>query len=135
MTGVQTCALPICLTTARYYTPSGRSIQATGIEPDFEVRATRQDAQTAAANPVREREREQDLRRSLRAEGTPATPAPVVTLPPLNLPASVTDRIQSQPPESWPTLDPTKPETDFQLQQGLGLIRAMVANPQRRAQR
>ena len=25
------------LTTARYYTPSGRSIQATGIEPDFEV--------------------------------------------------------------------------------------------------
>ena len=25
------------LTTARYYTPSGRSIQATGIEPDYEV--------------------------------------------------------------------------------------------------
>ena len=27
----------IRLTTARYYTPSGRSIQATGIEPDLEV--------------------------------------------------------------------------------------------------
>lgn len=27
----------IRLTTARYYTPAGRSIQATGIEPDFEV--------------------------------------------------------------------------------------------------
>ena len=26
------------LTTARYYTPSGRSIQATGIEPDVEVK-------------------------------------------------------------------------------------------------
>lgn len=26
------------LTTARYYTPSGRSIQAKGIEPDIEVR-------------------------------------------------------------------------------------------------
>ncbi len=29
------------LTTARYYTPSGRSIQATGIEPDIEVRPAR----------------------------------------------------------------------------------------------
>ena len=29
------------LTTARYYTPSGRSIQATGIEPDIEVKAAR----------------------------------------------------------------------------------------------
>ena len=126
----------IRLTTARYYTPSGRSIQATGIVPDFEVRATRQDAQaTAAAAPGREREREQDLRRSLRAEGS-ATPAPpTVTLPPLNLPASITDRVQSQPPEGWPTLDITKPETDFQLQQGLSLVRAMAANPQRRAQR
>jgi carboxyl-terminal processing protease len=125
----------IRLTTARYYTPSGRSIQATGIEPDFEVRASRQEAQTAAATPPREREREQDLRRSLRAEGA-ATPAPpTVTLPPLNLPASITERVQRQPPEGWPALDITKPETDFQLQQGLALVRAMAANPQRRAQR
>ena len=29
------------LTTARYYTPSGRSIQATGIEPDIEVQAAK----------------------------------------------------------------------------------------------
>ena len=29
------------LTTARYYTPSGRSIQATGIEPDIEVEPAR----------------------------------------------------------------------------------------------
>lgn len=29
------------LTTARYYTPSGRSIQATGIEPDIEVKPAR----------------------------------------------------------------------------------------------
>ena len=28
------------LTTARYYTPSGRSIQKTGIEPDLEVART-----------------------------------------------------------------------------------------------
>jgi len=123
----------IRLTTARYYTPSGRSIQATGIVPDFEVRATRQDAQTASAVPARDRE--QDLRRSLRAEGTTAPPPPTVTRPPLNLPASITDRVQNQPPENWATLDPTKPETDFQLQQGLSLVRALAANPPRRAAR
>lgn len=123
----------IRLTTARYYTPSGRSIQATGIEPDFEVRATRADAQTAATPPARERE--QDLRRSLRADGASTPAPPTVTLPPLNLPAAITERVQRQPPENWPALDATKPETDFQLQQGLSLVRAMAASPQRRAQR
>ncbi|HZZ35282.1 MAG TPA: S41 family peptidase, partial [Caulobacteraceae bacterium] len=36
------------LTTARYFTPSGRSIQRTGIEPDLEVAATREQAQAVA---------------------------------------------------------------------------------------
>jgi len=36
------------LTTARYYTPSGRSIQKTGIEPDMEVAETREEAQQIA---------------------------------------------------------------------------------------
>jgi carboxyl-terminal processing protease len=36
------------LTTARYYTPSGRSIQKTGIEPDLEVAATREQAELIA---------------------------------------------------------------------------------------
>jgi carboxyl-terminal processing protease len=36
------------LTTARYYTPSGRSIQKTGIEPDLEVASTREEAQQIA---------------------------------------------------------------------------------------
>lgn len=34
----------IRLTTARYYTPSGRSIQATGIDPDIEVQQQAEDA-------------------------------------------------------------------------------------------
>jgi carboxyl-terminal processing protease len=36
------------LTTARYFTPSGRSIQKTGIEPDLEVAATREQAELLA---------------------------------------------------------------------------------------
>jgi len=36
------------LTTARYYTPSGRSIQKTGIDPDLEVAQTREEAQEIA---------------------------------------------------------------------------------------
>ncbi|HEX2801363.1 MAG TPA: S41 family peptidase [Phenylobacterium sp.] len=36
------------LTTARYFTPSGRSIQKTGIQPDLEVAETRDQAQSIA---------------------------------------------------------------------------------------
>jgi carboxyl-terminal processing protease len=36
------------LTTARYYTPSGRSIQKTGIQPDLEVAESKEQAQRIA---------------------------------------------------------------------------------------
>jgi len=48
------------LTTARYYTPSGRSIQGTGIEPDIEVAQARIEAVNGP-----KRRREADLRGSL----------------------------------------------------------------------
>ncbi|NMJ40208.1 S41 family peptidase [Roseomonas sp. JC162] len=121
----------IRLTTARYYTPSGRSIQATGIEPDVEVRATREEGNQAAAA---RRDREADLRRALRNDnGGQQQAAP--PLPPLNLPAGLVERVQRDPAEGAPTFDPTKPETDHQLQQALQLLRGIAAapNPQRRA--
>ncbi|HWT09445.1 MAG TPA: S41 family peptidase [Roseomonas sp.] len=121
------------LTTARYYTPSGRSIQATGIEPDIEVLATREDQQQAAAA---RRDREADLRRALRNDNT-AQPQAAPPLPPLNLPAGLAERVVRMPAEGAPAFDPTKPETDHQLQQALGVLRGLAAapNPQRRAAR
>ncbi len=40
------------ITTARYFTPSGRSIQRTGIEPDLEVAATREQAELIATRSI-----------------------------------------------------------------------------------
>src|SRR5947199_4085989 len=83
------------LTTARYYTPSGRSIQAKGIEPDIEV-------QQAKVEVIEEgqRRREADLRGALRnpderarqaapaaAKPPAASPAPSATPAPTPTPA------------------------------------------------
>ena len=112
------------LTTARYYTPSGRSIQGLGIAPDVEVAASRTE------QPHFMPEREADLNRALRNQGgTPPTAnAPART----DLPA-IAKEIPKLPPEAFPTFDAAKPETDFQLQQALQVIRGMVQ--QRRASR
>jgi carboxyl-terminal processing protease len=63
------------LTIARYYTPSGRSIQAKGIEPDIALRFKRLDPEDAS-----EREeglfKERDLANHLEAEGELEKPAP-----------------------------------------------------------
>ena len=122
------------LTTARYYTPSGRSIQGTGIEPDIEVLATREDAQQVAAA---RRDREADLRRALTNDNNAPGHAALPPLPPLNLPAGVADQVPRMPPEGAAAFDPTKPETDFQLQQATTLLRTLAAvpAPQRRAAR
>lgn len=58
------------LTTARYYTPSGRSIQALGITPDIAI------ADGALAPGEDGRGRESDLERHLTAVGAPAEDAP-----------------------------------------------------------
>ncbi|GAC1338549.1 MAG: S41 family peptidase [Acetobacteraceae bacterium] len=112
------------LTTARYYTPSGRSIQGLGIVPDVEVAASRTE------NPHFGPEREADLNRALRNQGgasQPTAPAPRNDLP------AIAKDIPKLPPEGAPTFDLTKPETDFQLQQGMVVLHAMVQ--QRRASR
>jgi carboxyl-terminal processing protease len=105
------------LTTARYYTPSGRSIQATGIVPDVKVDETRNDPTSFGL------ERESDYNHILsNSGGTPTTPMPPRTdLPP------IAKQIPEKPPEGFPKFDAAKPdETDFQLQQAVALAQAMV---------
>ncbi len=112
------------LTTARYYTPSGRSIQGLGITPDIEVAASR--TETPHFGP----EREADLNKALRNQGgapQPATPPARSDLP------SVAKDVPKLPPEGFAAFDAAKPDTDFQLQQGLVVLRAMAV--QRRAAR
>jgi carboxyl-terminal processing protease len=59
----------IRLTTAKYYTPSGRSIQNVGITPDIEVKLpTIKDAKESNGDPVHVVVREKDLDRHLKNE-------------------------------------------------------------------
>ncbi|MGH1463857.1 MAG: S41 family peptidase [Cognatishimia sp.] len=53
------------LTTARYYTPSGRSIQALGVSPDIVVEQPRRSPQTEEEEETRSIRTEADLRGSL----------------------------------------------------------------------
>ena len=103
------------LTTARYYTPSGRSIQNLGITPDVEVRATR--AEDAGLGQVREA----SLKGTIKNTGGTATDG---SAPRNDLPAIVAS-IPKLPPENQPAYDPAKPDTDFQLQQALKVLQAM----------
>jgi carboxyl-terminal processing protease len=61
------------LTTARYYTPSGHSIQAQGIIPDIQVAQGDESAIPKLARPS-----EADLRGHLEGEAVKKTNAPVI---------------------------------------------------------
>jgi len=104
------------LTTARYYTPSGRSIQGLGIVPDILVKDSRQDPGFSI--------READLLHIIKNEGGNKTkPSARTDLP------KISAEIPDQPPTGWPDFDPTKPATDFQLQEGLRVVRSMANLP------
>jgi carboxyl-terminal processing protease len=114
----------IRLTTARYYTPSGRSIQGLGIAPDVPVQETREEEVHYLPD------READLNHALKNEGgsePTKPPAPRDDIPPQ------AKQIEQKPPVSWPKFDPANPATDYQLQQGITLVKDMSA--QRHASR
>jgi carboxyl-terminal processing protease len=106
------------LTTARYYTPSGRSIQGLGITPDVKVQETREEV--ARFGP----ERESDLNHVLKNQGGTGQ----VELPPRSDLPPMAKEVPGKPPEGFPKFDPAKPDqTDFQLQQAVVLAKAMAA--------
>ena len=85
------------MTTARYYTPSGRSIQAVGIEPDIVVELAKIES---LARP--DATREADLRGALENGNT----------------QEEKDKVENQPAEEKPR--------DYQLDRALDLIRGVA---------
>ncbi len=105
------------LTTARYYTPNGRSIQAKGIEPDIVVRDGRE---TPEGHPSL---REKDIERHLKGEGEEAPGA----RPEVETPAPKTmekDEGANGRKEGAPSLKgPKEDERDVQLERAVELLK------------
>ncbi|MGQ0531941.1 MAG: S41 family peptidase [Caulobacteraceae bacterium] len=87
------------LTTARYYTPAGRSIQGAGITPDMEVAARRVDPERLRRLGISEA----DLPNALNNDSGAQRRA-------MHVPAD-------QPPENWDA------EEDYQLSRGMDFLR------------
>lgn len=115
----------IKLTTARYYTPSGRSIQAKGIRPDFWVEETPEGDVTEQF-----RVRESDLSRHLESggggKGSSAGKPPEAS--PANGKANA--RTSDKPGQAAPTAGARPPiefgsDTDHQLRQALNHLQGL----------
>ncbi len=101
------------LTTARYYTPSGRSIQATGIVPDIEVHPA---TVTTLAAP-RFMRSEASLRGALRNDTTTETPE------------DTDEDVQSEDADAAPDADgetAEAPPEDYQLRRAVDLLQGIA---------
>jgi carboxyl-terminal processing protease len=111
------------LTTARYYTPSGRSIQAKGIEPDVVVEPAK--IEKIAQGVVRH---EADLRGALKNTDKPAaqtTTQPGATAnPPPNIPPGTTPADKGETPSVDPLVLGTA--EDYQLARALDMLRGVA---------
>jgi carboxyl-terminal processing protease len=115
------------LTTARYYTPSGRSIQAKGIDPDIEVPQAKIEVIDEG-----QRRHEADLRGAL---ANPDAPKPDAAKPdgaaPAAPAAAPTPDSSSDDP-SRPTIAPgasgapAAAPTDYQLARAVDLLRGVA---------
>ncbi|WP_114857645.1 S41 family peptidase [Azospirillum brasilense] len=122
------------LTTARYYTPSGKSIQALGITPDIEVHPARVEETDQGLI----RRRESDLRGALR---NPDAPRPATTQPapapgasnapapgaaPGATPAPANGNAPAAPSAENGEGAPNQPPFDYQLARALDLLRGVA---------
>jgi|UPI00054F2A8E carboxyl-terminal processing protease len=136
----------IRLTTARYYTPSGRSIQAKGIDPDIQVEPAKIETQDdngkheadlrgALANPDAEK-------KAPSINSQPANPQPGgdnqnkdqngaqpesnKDAPPANVqPGTNVDQSQQKPHVGSEKIAITDPEKDYQLARALDLLQGL----------
>ena len=92
------------LTTALYYTPSGRSIQAKGIVPNVEV----PNITPLPAKEKRMEVKEKDLEKSLASDGKQDTPQP-----------------KNQESPHGGTAKDTDPQKDYQLRRALELLQSL----------
>ena len=99
----------IKLTTARYYTPAGRSIQAKGITPDLLVEETAEGDITAQFR-VREADLTRHLSNDKEREDAPSVPKPSADSADL-------DKLKDRKPIEFGSAD------DFQLQQALNHLK------------
>jgi len=111
------------LTTARYYTPSGRSIQAKGIEPDISVEPAKIERLAVA-----EGRHEVDLRGALKntdqTTAATAKPRPAGNEPGANVPPGTTP----VEPQDTSGVDPNVLGTaaDYQLARALDMLRGVA---------
>ena len=105
----------IKLTTARYYTPNGNSIQAKGITPDITV----EDATLNEAEKLGFAVREADLDRHLINDKEKATPPESV---PLKLPAPQKNKEEKS---SKPVDPETAIKQDYQINQAVNLLKGL----------
>jgi carboxyl-terminal processing protease len=114
------------LTTALYFTPSGRSIQKEGIKPDIEV-------EQAKIEPVKsaDRTREENLRRSITNPNgrKDDSKAPDSTKPEGAPPAE--PKSEGTPPPEGGDQQPPQAAADYQLLRAMDLIRGISLYSQR----
>jgi carboxyl-terminal processing protease len=104
------------LTTARYYTPSGRSIQAVGVTPDIAVEQGKFEAQTNA-EPTR---RERDLKGAL---DTPKDGD------------KKDDKAGEKKDDKTAEKPADKPPADYQMERAIDMMKAISLYEMRKAQR
>jgi carboxyl-terminal processing protease len=125
------------LTTARYFTPSGRSIQAVGIEPDIKVLQSKVEP---IAIPERERRAEATLRNALqnpdskpdskngKTPAAPPVPAPAQPESKAPVPGGGEGAAADKPVTGQAAVAAIKlgdPAQDYQLARALDLIRGL----------